>query len=59
MKVWVAQLETVDGQGWTSVHESDISAKQRLHEKVAAWGLGHLESDQVRSYAICEYEVEP
>lgn len=59
MRVWVAQLEAVDGAGWTSVHETATSARQRLHEKVAAWGLGHLESDAVRFYSVSEYEVEP
>jgi hypothetical protein len=59
MRVWVVQLETVDGAGWTSVHATAAAARQRLQEKVAAWGLGHTESALVRSYAVCEYEVEP
>lgn len=56
--VWIAQLETVDGAGWTSVHATEAGAKQRLQEKIAAWGLGHSESEQIRSYEVNSYEVE-
>jgi hypothetical protein len=56
--VFVAQLETVLGQGWTSVHTTRAAADSRIDEKIAAWGLDDPESDDVRAYGVGLLPIE-
>lgn len=49
---YVAQLETVDGQGWMSLHITNEDAERKLAEVAAEWGIDDLDGDQIHSYGI-------
>ena len=53
---FVAQLETVDGQSWTSLHVTSEDAERQLKVVAEAWGVGFTldgePADGFRTYGI-------
>lgn len=55
-RVFVAEMETATGHGWTSVHTHRADAEAILDEKAEAWGIGNVENS--RTYGISRLPIE-
>lgn len=49
---YVADLETADGIGWTSLHITQADAERKLSEEAAEWGVDDLDGAAVRRYGV-------
>lgn len=54
----VLELTTPNGDSWTSIHRTEAGAKERLHEKVLAWGLEDQFKADKLDYGISYLPVE-